>query len=176
MSREGVMPHWLGTIHPRSQTPVNATVTTAGIGTVLAALVGFGLGTDSLGGQPTTVYYFFAILGSLSIMIVYMGLCLAGAVFFRRTHPRYNPLLHGVLPALGFLIFAAALYGSVFPEPVYPLNWAPYIAHTWVMAGIIVVAFLRRTRPATVRRIGSIVGEESEDLLVRERVPWWLSK
>jgi amino acid transporter len=155
---------------------VNAIVATAVVGTVLAALVGFGLGTDSLGGQPTTVYYFFAVLASLSIVIVYMGLCIAGAVFFRRTHSRYNPLLHLVLPALGVLIFAAALYGSVYPEPVYPLNLTPYIAHTWVMVGIIAVAFLRNRRPATVRRIGSIVGEEGEQLLVPERVPWWLSR
>ena len=175
MSREGALPGWLGVIHSRSKTPVNATLTLAAFATVLAAAVGFGLGSDNLGGQPTTVYYFFATLGTLSVVLVYIGLCVGGAIFFRRTHPRYNLFFHAVVPAVGVVIFCAALYGSVYPSPVYPLNLTPYLAHIWLMAGIIVVAVLRNRRPATVRRIGSIVGEEGPDP-APERVPWWLTR
>lgn len=174
MSREGALPQWLGVINSRSKTPVNATVTSAVLATVLAAAVGFGFDSDDLGGQPITVYYFFATLGTLAIVIVYIGLCVGGAVFFRKTHPRYNPLVHAGVPAVGVVIFCGALYGSVYPAPVYPLNLTPYIAHTWLMAGIIVVAVLRNRRPATVRRIGSIVGEEGD--LAPVRVPWWLNR
>ena len=79
-----------------------------------------------------------------------------------------------VIPAVGIVLFSAALYGSVCPAPVYPLNLTPYVAHIWLMAGIIVVALLRNRRPATMRRIGSIVGEEGD--LPPERVPWWLNR
>jgi amino acid transporter len=175
MSREGALPDWLGRIHTRSRTPVNASATLAVIATILAAAVGFGLGSNNLGGQPTTVYYFFATLGTLCIVMVFIGLCIGSAIFFRRTRPRYNLLLHGLVPAVGVAIFCAALYGSVIPSPVYPLNLTPYLAHIWLMIGIIVVAVLRNRRPATVRRIGSIVGEEGPDL-PRKGVPWWLTR
>jgi hypothetical protein len=61
---------------------------------------------------------------------------------------------------VGILIFSAALYGSVYPVPVYPLNTTPYLALTWVMLGLVVVGTMRTRRPAAVKRIGSIVGEE----------------
>jgi amino acid transporter len=160
MGREGALPRWLGVVHARFKTPVNATVTSAVLATVLAAAVGFGVDPGALGARPNTVYYFFATLGTLAIIIVYIGLCVGGAVFFRRTHPRYRPLLHLGIPAVGILIFGAALYGSVYPVPVYPLNTTPYLALTWVMLGLVVVGTMRTRRPAAVKRIGSIVGEE----------------
>ncbi|NMO49918.1 APC family permease [Actinoplanes sp. TBRC 11911] len=175
MSREGALPAWLGRINSRSRTPANASVSLAAVATVLAAAVGFGLGSDNLGGQPTTVYYFFATLGTLCIVMVFIGLCVGSVIFFRRTRPRYNLFLHAVIPVIGVAIFCAALYGSVYPSPVYPINLTPYLAHIWLMIGIIVVAVLRNRRPGTVRRIGSIVGEEGPDL-PRERVPWWLTR
>ena len=65
-----------------------------------------------------------------------------------------------VVATVGILIFAAALYGSIYPVPVYPLNMTPYLALTWVMFGLFVVGTMRTRRPATVKRIGSILGEE----------------
>jgi amino acid transporter len=164
MGREGALPQWLGVIHNRFQTPVNATLTLAVAATVLAAVVGFGLGTDNLGGQPTTIYYFFATLGTLPVIIVYIILCVGGAVFFRRTHPRYNVLVHLGIPVVGIVIFGAALYGSVYPVPPHPLNLTAYIALAWLLAGVLVVGILRAKRPATVQRIGSIIGEEGAEL------------
>lgn len=160
MGRERVLSPWLGRTHKRFKTPANATITVAVISTALAALVGFWLGTSALGGQPTTVYYFFATLGTLAVIIVYIGLCVGGAVFFKRTHSRYNVVVHLLVPAAGVLLFAAALYGSIYPTPPSPLNATPYITLVWLLAGLAVVAFLKARRPAAVERIGSMLGEE----------------
>jgi amino acid transporter len=163
MGREGVLPGWLGRTHPRFRTPANATVTVAVISTVVAAIVGFGLGQDALGGQPITVYYFFATLGTLAVIVVYIGLCLGGAVFFKRTHKAYNVFAHLLVPVVGALLFAAALYGSIYPTPPKPLNYTPYITVVWIVLGLIAVAALRRRRPEAIERIGSILGEEGGD-------------
>ena len=160
MGREGVLPTWLGRTHRRYQTPANATVTVAVLSTLLAALVGFVLGTDTLGGQPTTVYYFFATLGTLAVIVVYIGLCVGGAVFFKRTHSNYNVVAHLLVPAAGVVLFAAALYGSIYPTPPSPLNATPYITLAWIVLGLIVVAVLRARRPQAIERIGSMLGEE----------------
>nr|MDQ6935546.1 APC family permease [Actinomycetota bacterium] len=160
MGREGVLPTWLGHTHPRFKTPANATIAVAIVSTALAALVGFGMGQAALGGQPTTVYYFFATLGTLAVIVVYIGLCLGGAVFFKRTHAAYNVVVHLGIPVIGALLFAAALYGSIYPTPPKPLNYTPYITIVWIFLGLIAVGVLRSQRPEAVERIGSILGEE----------------
>jgi amino acid transporter len=158
MGREGVLPAWLGRTHPKFQTPANATILVAVISTLAAALVGFTVG-DAFGAPTTTVYYFFATLGTLGIIVVYIGLCIGGMVYFRRNE-NYNPLVHLGLPLIGVIIFAAALYGSVYPAPTYPLNLTPYITIAWFVIGVVVVMMLRARNPEAVERIGSILGEE----------------
>jgi amino acid transporter len=160
MGREGVISPWFGHTHSRYQTPANATVAVAVVSTVLAAVVGYGWGTDALGGDPFTVYYFFATLGTLAVILVYVGLCIGGAVFFKRTHAHYNVLSHLLVPAAGVVLFLAALYGSVHPTPPHPLNYTPYITLAWLILGILVVLFLKSSRPEAVARIGSMLGEE----------------
>jgi amino acid transporter len=163
MGREGALPSWLGQTHPTFKTPVNATLSVAAVSTVLAALVGFAWGQDALGGQPITVYYFFATLGTLPIIVVYIGLCIGGAVFFKRAHASYNVLAHLLVPLLGAVLFAAALYGSIHPAPPHPLNWTPYITVAWILLGLGALAALRSRHPEAVERIGSILGEEGGD-------------
>lgn len=160
MGREGTLPPWLGRTHSRFQTPANAALTVAAVATVLAALVGFGLGTKHLGGDATTAYYFFATLGTLCVIIVYIGLCVGGAVFFRRTVGRYRLITHLVAPAVGTIIFGAALYGSIYPTPPEPLDMTPYVTLATIVLGFLALCLLRVSRPEAVGRIGSILGEE----------------
>lgn len=158
MGREGVLPSWLGRTHPKFQTPANATVLVAILSTLLAALVGYTVG-DAFGTATTTVYYFFATLGTLAIIVVYIGLCIGGMVYFRR-NDNYNVVLHAGVPLVGVVIFGAALYGSVHPTPPYPLNLTPYITLAWIGAGVVAVLVLRSRNPEAIERIGSILGEE----------------
>ena len=160
MGREGVLPRWFGKTHPGFQTPVNATVTVAAVSTAVAALVGFVYAQDAFGGAPNTIYYFFATLGTLAVILVYIMLCIGGMIFFRRTKASYNPALHAVVPLIGAVVFGAALYGSVNPAPPFPLNLTPYITLIWLVIGIVAVLVLRSQNPDAVERIGSILGEE----------------
>ncbi len=160
MGREGVLPTWFSKTNARFKTPVNATLTVAGVATAAAALVGFVFPQDAFGGATTTVYFFYATMGTLGVIVVYIMLCLGGMAFFRRTKASYNLVLHALVPLLGAAIFASALYGSVYPQPPFPLNWTPYIAAAWLVIGIVAVLVLRSKNPAAVERIGSILGEE----------------
>jgi amino acid transporter len=160
MGREGVLPGWFAKTNARYKTPVNATVTVALVATAAAALIGFVYPQDAFGGATTTIYFFYATLGTLAIIIVYIMLCLGGMAFFRRTKASYNPLLHAVVPLIGAVVFGAAFYGSVYPQPPFPLNLTPYITGIWLVVGVVAVLTLRSRNPAAVARIGSILGEE----------------
>jgi amino acid transporter len=162
MGREGTLPAALGRTHPTYKTPANATLLIAGLATVVAALVGFGWPYDSLGGGPFTVFYLLASIGGLGIIVVYMVLCAAGAVWFRREHRNYNPIVHLLVPALGVIIFGFGLYGSIYPGgPLHlPLAIIPWVILGWIILGVVFLRYLRSRRPEAVARIGSILGEE----------------
>jgi amino acid transporter len=161
MGREGVLPAAFGRTHPRFKTPVNATVAVTVVAILMALLIGYPL-SDSAFGQPFSNYYFWATVGTLAIIVVYAMLCVGGIVFFYRTRAtrRWNPLIHVAVPVVGAAVFAAALYGSIYPAPPGILKWTPYVAGVWLVIGIAVLVWLRLQRPGSVDQIGSILGEE----------------
>jgi amino acid transporter len=161
MGREGVLPAAFGRTHPRWKTPVNATLAVTAVSVVMALLIGYPL-SDPLFGQPFSNYYFWATVGTLLIIVVYIMVCLGGIAFFWRTRDtrRWNPLWHVAVPVIGAVVFAAAWYGSVHPTPPGILKWTPYVALAWLLIGVGVLLWLRARRPGSVAQIGSILGEE----------------
>ena len=161
MGREGVLPAAFGRTHPRFKTPVTATLTVTIVSVLMALLIGYPL-SDAAFGQPFSNYYFWATVGTLVIIIVYVMLCVGGIVFFYRTRDtrRWNPLVHVLVPLVGAVVFGAALYGSIYPAPPGILKWTPYVAGVWLVIGIAALVWLRTRRPGSVDQIGAILGEE----------------
>jgi amino acid transporter len=159
MGREGTLPQWMGRTHPRFKTPANATIAIAGLATIVAALVGFGW---DYGARPFTVFGLLAGIGGLAVTIVYVILCVAGFVWFRKTERVFNPILHGAVPLIGAVIFALGVYGSIYAGsfPPMPYKIIPYVNLLWIIAGVVFLLWLKQNRPQEVARIGSILGEE----------------
>ncbi len=172
MGREGVLPRIFGHTHHRFKTPANATILVALVSVGMALISWYGL-PDFVGvGPALTTYYFWATLGTLAVIVVYIGLCFGGIAFFRRTHRRWNPVAHVVVPLIGAIVLGAALYGSIYPAPPTPVNYTPYIALAWLVIGLIAVFTLRARNPEAVTRIGSILGEEGgEDAAALDENP-----
>jgi amino acid transporter len=161
MGREGVLPAAFGRTHPTFKTPVNAIIAVAVLATGMALLMGYPLSASAFG-QPFSNYYFWATVGTLVVIVVYIMLCLGGIVFFYRTRDsrNWNPLVHVAIPVIGAVVFGAALYGSIHPAPPLILKWTPLVAGVWLVIGVLVLLWLRATRPDKVAQIGSILGEE----------------
>ena len=159
MGREGVLPSWLGRTHPVHRTPTNAILVIAVLATVAAFLVGF---FWSFGGSYSTNYFFFASPGTIAVCLVYVVLCIGGSVYFRRVSARYNPVIHGLIPVIGIVVFGLAVYGSIYSGTVPPLPYTivPYVNLGWRLLGIAFVTYLSKTAPEKVGQIGSILGEE----------------
>jgi amino acid transporter len=161
MGREGVLPAAFGRTHPTFKTPVNATIAVTVLAILMALLMGYPL-SDSAFGQPLSNYYFWATTGTLLIIVVYIMICIGGIMYFwnTRSSRNWNPLIHVGIPAIGAVVFGAALYGSIHPAPPGILRWTPYVAVVWLLLGVGVLLWLRSRRPDSVANIGSILGEE----------------
>jgi amino acid transporter len=159
MGREGTLPSWFGRTHRTYKTPVNATLFIAALATLVAALVGFWW---DYGSGPFTVFGLLASIGGLAVIIVYVVLCLGGAAWFKRVHPRYNVLTHGVIPIVGAVIFGFGIYGSIYAGAIPPMPYriVPYVNLGWIILGIGFLMYLRSKYPERVAQIGSILGEE----------------
>jgi len=97
------------------------------------------------------------------VIIVYIGLCVGGMVFFRRIRDRYSV---GRAPVGAGRRRGAVRCGVVWlglPAPTAPLSFTPYITVAVVLVGVVVVVFLRIRRPEAVQRIGTILGEEGRE-------------
>src|SRR6266704_3309150 len=151
---------WLGTLTEIGGMCA-AFIVSAACATVMALVVGYPL-YDPLFGHPFSNYYFWAITGTLLVIVVYIMLCIGGIVFFWRTRESRNwyPLVHVAIPALGAVVFGSALYGSIHPAPPGILRWTPLVAGVWLVIGVGVLLWLRSARPDKVAQIGSILGEE----------------
>ncbi len=165
MGRDGALPRPLGRTHPVHKTPVNAIIVDIILATVLAVIVGFpanaswGLPGGPAG--PTMVYGFYGGMGGIAISVVYVVLCIAGVVYFRRVMGReYNVLKHVVVPIIAVIAYALGIWGSIVGSPVPPFTVMAPITGIWIVLGVGVVFYLRSRSPELVRRLGQALGEE----------------
>jgi len=135
------------------------------LATVLAVIVGFpanaswGLPGGPAG--PTMVYGFYGGMGGIAISVVYVVLCIAGVVYFRRVMGReYNVLKHVVVPIIAVIAYALGIWGSIVGSPVPPFTVMAPITGIWIVLGVGVVFYLRSRSPELVRRLGQALGEE----------------
>jgi amino acid transporter len=93
----------------------------------LAILVVFGVA----GAEPMKVFFYFATIGTLSLLAMYLLTNLASMVFLRRRGARAELLL----PAAGVAVAAYVLYHNVRPVPASPFDVFPYLVGAWLAIG-----------------------------------------
>jgi amino acid transporter len=143
MGRIGALPRWLGYAHPRYKTPWNAIL---GL-TVFTVVVAMALGT-AIG--PVNQFGMIGICQTLGLIIVYsMGNIGALRFYWREKHDQFNWLLHGVIPlatsaALLWVGWKTVQSLHIIGLPT-PLDYAPWIAIGWFLAGLVLLFFASRT-------------------------------
>jgi amino acid transporter len=161
MGRSGVLPRRLAAIHPVHRTPHVAVATEALIsvigGLILGALWGFGAG---LGVAYTTM--------GASLVIGYIALCVGTIKYYStRARREFSIVFHGLLPVLGIAILAVTLYYQVNPLPAGALRWGLWFVVIWIVASIVTVVVLQRTRPEALSH-SSQVFVNADDLEPRD--------
>jgi amino acid transporter len=161
--REGLLPRWIGRVHPTRLTPVNAIITFIAIASVIIA--GWALGhliggsTGSLSAQN----YFneSGTMGTILILVVYFLANLALPFYYRKYRPsEFSIVKHGVLPVLGMAAIAVPVYYLSKPGQPDPYNWFPYMALGILVVAVIYATLLTRRDPGLGSRVGSVVADE----------------
>jgi amino acid transporter len=154
--REGLLPEFLGKIHPRHQTPHSA------LWAFLAIAVALVLAFGVLGGMAPMDYFGFAgTLGTIPIILTYMLTNLALPVYVMRHHrSEFNVLRHLLLPIGGTLVMLFPLWGLIQPGQAWPFNIFPWIALGVLVVSLVYGIVMTRLSPGLADRIGAYVADQ----------------
>jgi amino acid transporter len=154
--REGLLPEFLGKIHPLHQTPHSALWVF--LITAVALILGFGL----LGGVAPIDYFGFAgTLGAIPIILTYMLTNIALPIYvIRHRRSELSIARHVALPIAGTLIMLLPLWGLIQPGQPWPFNIFPWIALGALCASVIYGIVIARLSPGLAARIGVFVADE----------------
>jgi amino acid transporter len=128
LGRAGLSPA-IGTAHPRHGTPTRAILVVGGINIVGLLLL--------LSSQVGLIAYVGALvtIGTLALILVYMGVTAAAAVMAFR----HGQAAWGITGSLGTLLLLWPLWGSLYPVPDWPGNLWPYLVVAWLIVGVVLV-------------------------------------
>jgi amino acid transporter len=161
--REGLLPRWIGRVHPVRRTPVNAIIAFVGIAGIIT--LGWALG-HWIGGHANSLNaldFFFeaSTMGTILILLVYFAANLALPFYYRRYRPaEFSPVKHIVLPVLGMVAIAVPIYYLCKPPQPQPYDWFPFAALGVLIVSILYSVWLVRRDPGLGERVGSIIADE----------------
>jgi amino acid transporter len=157
MGRARALPRQLGWTLPGPKTPYVAIIAQTIVALTVTLFAGFVWG-------PTTTFAFLGFLIGLAAAVAFILILLAALRYFHRESPQSGAWRNYVIPVVGIIILAPVVYTSFYPNPGYPLKWAPWVLVGFLVVGLILLA-LRISRRQSVdldyafREIGETVPE-----------------
>ncbi len=161
--REGLLPRWIGRVHPARKTPVNALYTFTGIAGAIIVVWLLGHLIGGHGGSMNPLNFFFesSTMGTILVLVVYFLANLALPFYYRRYRPQeFSTLKHVILPVLGMAAIGVPVYYLTKPGQLQPYNWFPYAALAIVVVSAVYGYVLNRRDPTLGARAGSIIADE----------------
>ncbi|HEX9622908.1 MAG TPA: APC family permease [Streptosporangiaceae bacterium] len=161
--REGLLPAWLGRVHPTRRTPMNAIYTYVALAGAIIVVwaIGHVIGGNSGSMDPLNFFFESSTMGTILILVVYFLSNLALPFYYRKYRPQeFSVVKHLVLPILGMVAIAVPVYYLSKPGQSAPYDWFPYAALAAVILSVIYAVMLTRRDPTLGDRVGSIVADE----------------
>jgi amino acid transporter len=162
--REGLLPRWIGRVHPVRRTPVNAIIAFVAIASAITLGWAIGHWIGGTGNSLSALNFFFesSTMGTILILFVYLAANVALPFFYRKYRPdEFSVVKHVVLPALAVVVVGIPIYYLFNPSPsTQPYNWFPWVGLGLVVASIIYAMWLVRRDPGLGDRVGSIIADE----------------
>jgi len=161
--REGLLPSWLGKVHPVRRTPVNAIIAFVAVASAITLIWALGHWIGGHGNSLDALNFFFesSTMGTLLILVVYFLANLALPFYYRKYRPaEFNAIKHVILPVLGMAAIAVPVYYLCKPPQPQPYDWFPFAALGVIVVSILYSLWLVRRDPAIGDRVGSIVADE----------------
>jgi amino acid transporter len=168
LSRDGTPRSPLARIHIGSGAPRRAVELIIGVNVVLLLIFQF------LGETGFTVWQYLGTLGTLSILVGYLMVCIAASRSVLNGHLQVTRW-KAVVPVLAVLAVGYTLYNQIVPAPAWPYNLFPYVTLAWLVIGAAVVLFAprlaRRMGDGLTRTLGVEIPGASRDASVAAGLP-----
>jgi amino acid transporter len=161
--REGLLPRWIGKVHPTRRTPMNAIYTFVALagGIIAVWALGHWIGGHTGSIDPINFFFESSTMGTILILVVYFLANLALPFFYRKYRPaEFNVVKHVILPVLGMAAIAVPVYYLCKPPQPQPYDWFPFAALGVIVVSILYSVWLVRRDPGIGDRVGSIIADE----------------
>jgi amino acid transporter len=161
--REGLLPRWIGRVHPTRRTPMNAIYTFVALagGIIAVWALGHAIGGHTGSMDPINFFFESSTMGTILVLVVYFLANLALPFYYRKFRPaEFSLVKHVVLPVLGMIAIGVPVYYLCKPGQAAPYSWFPYAALIILVIAVIYAVVLSRRDPGLGERAGSIVADE----------------
>src|SRR5580700_3877886 len=161
--REGLLPRWIGYVHPVRRTPVNAIIIFVAVAGAITLVWALGHWIGGHGNSLSALNFFFesSTMGTILILFVYLAANVALPFYYRKYRPaEFNVVKHVVLPALGVVVVGIPIYYLFKPGQPDPYDWFPWVGLGLIVMSIVYSIWLVRRDPGLGDRVGSIVADE----------------
>ncbi|WP_307861094.1 APC family permease [Microbacterium sp. SD291] len=151
LARDGFGPKAFAATSPKTGVPVHSTVFVVVLTVIFA--VGFGL----FGATSVDVYYWFATIATLCMVVAY-GMTSVGVIKHTFSRGSKIPKWEIIIPVLG-IAFLAYVYFIQIAGQVAPYSYFPWISGAWCLIGLAIILI----KPSLADRIGSRLSTEDLD-------------
>jgi amino acid transporter len=161
--REGLLPRWIGYVHPVRRTPVNAIITLVGVASAITLGWAIGHWIGGHGNSLNALNFFIesSTMGTILILLVCFAASAALPFYYRKHRPEeFSVIKHGVLPFLGMVAIAVPICYLCKPPQPQPFDWFPFAALIILVVSVSYSIWLVRRDPGLAERVGSIVADE----------------
>ena len=161
--REGLLPRWIGYVHPVRRTPVNAIIAFVGIAGVITLgwAIGHWIGGSSNSLSALNFFFEASTMGTILVLFVYFAANVALPFYYRKYRPdEFSVVKHVVLPVLGMVAIAVPIYYLFKPPQPQPYDWFPWVGLGLIVVFILYSIWLVRRDPGLGDRVGSIIADE----------------
>lgn len=135
LSGKQYLPKYLSKFDLKLSSPKNAVNTTSIVCIFLYILIGIPFG-------PEEIYASLAEIGAVSLLIVYLLVCLGTIFYFKNvSKEHFSVPRHLIVPIVGFVILLFPLWTNLYPVPKFPSNLYPYIVALWIIIGWVISLF-----------------------------------
>jgi amino acid transporter len=124
----------LGKVHPRTGTPLTASVVVLVFGLVVGLVIRV-LWTN----VPLELFGWVASTGTLGLLVVYLMVTFGTMRFLFFSEKRLAPLYELAVPIAAVIVVCYTLYRSIFPVPEGAARYFPYVAGAWILIAVVVV-------------------------------------
>jgi amino acid transporter len=129
MGRARALPRQLGWTLPDRRTPYVAIGVTMAVGLALSLIPG-------LVWSPTSLFAFVSFGVGFAAAIAFIMIALAALRYFQRANGGAGFRIRWAAPIVSIVILIPVVYTSFYPNPGYPLKWAPRAVIIWLILGI----------------------------------------